>query len=365
VHLSALGYVVAMALAGTFLAARTSRALATRLFGVFALSAVLVLLLYLPVLSGVLRYFREMESEPPPLSWFGVPTLIAGGRAAAWAWLGLLALALSLGWREHRTGVVLSLAGLLGPLVLLFATNPRGMDYAWARYVMSALPFLAGLCALALTLVARRILGSGTPGLVLGAGLLLVQFASGPLTLRRPPDGAFSNTYLALHSLPAFDEPWPETPAFYRELARDPSVRRIVESPPIHTRAVLLYRNYALQHGKEVWIGWPGDPPAGVEGPPYVRPLRIAPHQADFLVLHKDPLSEVPAYFRFVYEDVWPRQRVSADETFMRRQETIYGQNLADAERIAPIAAQLRAVLGDPQHEDERVWVWRLDGSKR
>lgn len=360
VHLSALGYVLALGLAGMALAWRESRALALRLAAAFALAGGLCFLLYLPVLGAVVSYFRVMESEPPPLTWLGVPTLLAGGRGAAWVALFLLAAAVPLGWRSHRNAVVLGLAGLAGPLVLLFATQPRGMDYAWARYVMSGLPVLAALWALALTELGVRFLRGGTAGLALGAVLLLAQLATGPLGPRAPRDGAFSNTYLALHPLPAFDEPWPGTPAFYRTLAEEPGARRIVEIPALLTRAVLLYRNYALQHGKEVWIGWPGELPAGIRGPPYARPLGLAPGEADYLVLHKDQVAEVPEYFRFVYEEAWPRRRVAADETFMRRQETIYGQNLVDAAKLAPIAARLGEVHGAPCFEDERIVVWKL-----
>jgi hypothetical protein len=360
VHLSALGFVLALALGGLALAVRESRALTLRLLGAFALAGGLAFALHLPVLGQVLSYFRVMESEPPPLSWFGVPTLIAGGRIAAGTWLVLLVLAVPLGLRRHRASVVLGLGGLLGPLVLLLATNPRGMDYAWARYVMSALPSLAGLCALAWTELGARLPRSGSAALVLGAALLLVQHGLGLPGLRAPRDGAFSNTYLALHALRAFDEPYPETPEFYRTLARDPSARRIVEMPPLLTRAVLLYRNYALQHGKEVWIGWSGELPAGIQGPPFVRPLALEPGQADYLVLHKDQTAEVPAYFRYVHEELWPTMRVAADDTFMRRQETIYGQNLMGAEKIAPIAQRLGEVHGQPYFEDERILVWKL-----
>lgn len=360
VHLSALGFVLALAIAGLVLALRESRAFAARLLGAFACSAVLLLLLYAPVLGQVVEYFRSMESEPPPLSWFGVPALLVGGRAAAVVWLLLVALAVLFGWRERRTSVVLSLAGLLGPLTLLLATNPRGMDYAWARYILWALPFLAALGAQALAELGARLLRSEKAALALGAGLLLAQSWSGPLGPDAPRDGAFSNTYLAMHPLPAFDEPYPDTPEFYRALATDPSVRCIVEVPPLFTRSVLLYRNYALQHGKEVLIGWPGGPRA-MQGRPYVRPLELQADQADYLVLHKDPLSEVPGYFRYVHEELWPRMRNPADETFMRRQETIYAQNLADAGQMEPVAARLRSVFGDPAFEDERIVAWKVE----
>jgi hypothetical protein len=89
-------------------------------------------------------------------------------------------------------------------------------------------------------------------------------------------------------------------------------------------------------------------------------PLELTAGQADYLVLHKDQVAEVPEYFRFVYEDLWPRTHVAADETFMRRQETIYGQNLLPADKIAPLAARFLSVYGPAVYKDERILVWKL-----
>jgi hypothetical protein len=367
VHLSTLGFVLALALTALALAWRESRAFALRLFAAFAAAGSLSFLLFLPVLGQVVAYFRDMESEAPPLTWFGVPTLLAGGALAAGVWLVLVPLGGWLCWRERRASVWLTLAALSGPLVLLLATNPRGMDYAWARYLMSALPFLAALAAAGVTGLGAR-LGERRESLALLAGAALLGWqhlggplGTGPFGFGAPRDGAFSNTYLAMHALPAFDAPWPATPEFYRELARDPAPRRIVEVPPIYTRAVLLYRNYALQHGKNVLVGWPGEMPLGIQGGPYARLLELQPGDADYIVVHKDPVAEVPEYFRHVYEEVWPEMRNAADETFMRRQETIYGQNLLTAEQVGPIAARLLTVRGPAYYKDDKILVWKIE----
>jgi len=313
------------------------------------------------VLGQVARYFRAMKPEPPPLDWFGVPTLLAGGRAAAGAWLVLLSVGAALCWRARRASVVLAGAALVGPLALLLVSRPRGLDYAWARYLLSALPFVAALAAAALTGLAARLTPSGESlALVLGAGLLFAQHWTGPLGPRAPRDGSFSNTYLALHALPAFDEPSPAAPEFFRSLAGDASARRIVELPPLFTRAVLLYRNYALTHGKQVLVGWTSELPRGIRRGPYVRPLELEPGQADYLVLHRDQTAEVPEYFRFVFEEAWPRQRAPADETFMLRQETIFPQNLVGTDVTDGIAAQLRAKYGAAAYKDEQILVWKL-----
>jgi hypothetical protein len=360
VHLSTAGFVLAVALTGILLAARASRAAAVRLLLVFACAAGIALLLYLPTFSQVLAYFREMKPEDPPLDWLGVPSLIAGSRPAACAWLALLPIGGALSWRARSAAVCLALAALAGPLALLLWTQPRGMDYAWARYIASALPFLVAFVATGLVELVRRARLGNNPALACGAVLLLAQHVTGPIGPSAPKDGSFSNTYLALHALPAFDEPFPETSQFYRLLASDPAIQRIVEVPPIYTRAALLLRNYALQHGKEVLIGWPGEIPRGIRAEPYVRPLELTPDQAGYVVLHKDPASEVTAYFRYVYEDLWPRTRAAADDTFMRRQETIYGQNLLNAEQVAPVAARLAAAYGPATYKDEFLLVWKL-----
>ncbi len=370
VHLSSLGFVLALWLAGVALALRSSRALALRTAGLFALGAVLALALFLPVLEQVLEYFRVMEEEERPLGWFGIPTLLAGGRVPAAAWCLALPLAAWLLWRPRersgeepgrgRDALVLSLASLLGPLALLLATNPRGMDNAWARYLLSAQPFLLALVALAWTGGAAPLLHL-SPRIALGAGAFLVvaQHVSGPLGPVHAEHGAFSNTYLAMHPLPAFDEPFPGAPAFYRQLAAESGLR-IVETPPIYTRAVLLYRNHARIHGQDVLVGWSGEMPRGIRRGPYARILELAPTEADYLVLHRDQKAEVRDYFEFVYDEVWPRVRRSADETFMRRQEAIYAQNLVGPEVTDAIAGRLRERYGPAVYKDERILVWKL-----
>lgn len=360
VHLSTLGFVAALALAGLVLALRESRAFAWRLLFAFLLAGGIALVLFLPVLGQVVTYFRVMEPEPPPLSWMGVPTLLLGGRVAAWIGLVAVPAGAVLAWRERRASVVLALAALLGPLALLFATNPRGLDYAWARYILSALPLLAALAGVAwMALVGRVGLGR-VPALGGAALLFLLQFWAGPIGPGAAHGGAFSNTYLALHELPAFDEPYPAMPEFYRSLAGEPGARRIVEVPPLYTRSVLLYRNYALVHGKEVLLGWAGDMPRGIRKGPYVPLTEVESRAADYVVLHRNQVEEVPGYYRFVYEEAWPRHREPADETFMLRQETIHPGNFLDEEKTRPIAQLLLARHGRPHYADDSLLVWRL-----
>jgi hypothetical protein len=361
VHLSTLGFVGALAVAAIVLAARESRALALAVAGSFALAGVIALLLFAPLRGEVVRYFREMQPEPAPLSWWGVPTLLFGSRAGVVVWLVLFAAGCAQAWRERRAAVVLTLAGLAGPLVLLLSTRPRGLDYAWARYLLSVLPCVFALGAAALVGLGRRFARhGGALALAGGAVLLLAQHAYGPLGRRAAPDGSFSNTYLALHRLPAFDVPFPGVPGIYHELARDPSVRTIVEYPPVLTRAVLALRNHALLHRKRVLIGWTGELPRGIQAGPYARLLEIEPERADWVLLHRAPLQEIPAYFRFVFDQAWPALRDAADEGFMLRQESIHPGNLPEEDLQQRIAARLGERFGPPSYQDEWILAWRL-----
>jgi hypothetical protein len=360
VHLSSVGALLGLAHAGHVLAARRSRALGLRLAVALASAAALALALFAPVLGQVLAYFRANVAEPAPLGWLGVPTLLAGGRTAAWALIVLALLGTALAWRAARASAVLAVSAALGALAFLLATRPSGMDYAWARYLLCALPLLLALAAHAWIELARRARLPTSLALVLGSALLLALVLGRPTGPRAPRDGSFSNTYLALEPLPAFDEPFPATPELYRRLAADPSVTRIVEAPSIYTRSVYLYRNYALQHGKPVLVGWTGDVPRALQRGGYVRLLEAGPEHADWLLLHRDLRSEVTAYFTFVFEDAWPRRFDPALESFVRRQEAVHGGNLAEPELVERIAAKLVERHGPPDYADDALYAWRL-----
>ena len=359
VHLSTLGFVLVLGLAAIALGWRRSRARGLELLGAFAAAGGLCFLLYLPVLRQVLAYFGGLPSEDPPLDWFGVPTLMAGGRVEAWVWIVLSAVGLGLAWRERREALVLTVAGIAGPLALLLAKNPPGMDYAWARYLLSPLPFVAAFVAAGFVGLLARLPRVGQAlALPLGALLCAGQWLTGPCRPGAPADGSFSNTYLALHPLPAFDEPWPGASAFYDQLAADPAPR-IAEVPHLVDRSVFLYRNHALRHGKPVVLGWTGPMPRGLAGGPYSRVLELTSERVDYIVVHKDLVREVAAYFTWVFVDLWPRTRVAADETFMRRQENVHLDGIVPAEVMAGIVAKLRETLGEPCFEDGWIVVWR------
>lgn len=367
VHLSSAGFVLALGLAGSALAWRRSARRGLGVLALFAGAALLCALLFLPIQADVRAYFGERDYSEPPLSVAGVPILLAGGRTAALLWTLCAALGLALTWRERRDVALLALAGIAGPLAVLLATLPPGMDYAYSRYLLAGFPGLLLLVASGFAAPWRHLVRDPARAerVALGSALalLVLGHASGPLGRARGRERTFSNTYLALEPLPAFDAPFPGTPAFYADIARDPGAARIVEALPIFTRATLLYRNYALQHGKGVLLGWDGPAPRGARGAPYAQLFELGADDADYVVLHRDPLPEVHAYFRFVYDEAWPGVKRAGDASFMKLNEKIYGQNLRGPEATDAVAARLRERFGPAAYKDERYLVWKLGDS--
>jgi hypothetical protein len=303
VHLSTLGFVAAMGLAAIARAARRSRELAFRMTGALAAARGDRRALVRAGDGQVLRYFREMEPEPDPESWFGIPTLLAGGPAAAAIALVALPASLVLSWRDRRAGRPAHARGR--------ARSVRApARHAAARHGLRVGALRAERAALLCRLrraglrrarepppararrtarprarsAARRRAARARPAVRRRALLQLVPGDAAPRGVRRalPRDARV---------LPSARE--------------DPRPARIVESPPIYTRGLLLYRNYALQHGREVLVGWTGELPRGVRSYPYVRLLEVEPGQADYIVLHRDQFDEVMRYFRFVFEEAW------------------------------------------------------------
>ena len=187
--------------------------------------------------------------------------------------------------------------------------------------------------------------------------LVAIATASGPL-IQRWTAHPFSNSYLALRALPAFDEPWDGAAELYAQLAADPTVTRIIEAPQLVTRAALLYRNHQLAHGKAVDIGWIGPGPESLTEA-YVRideDAELARSSADVLVLHRHQQLELSRYWDFVYEDAWPRNTTAGDRSFMERHRalwTAFGP-------LPGIEQRLRDRIGAPFFEDAAIVAWRL-----
>ena len=365
-HLSSAGTTAFLGLAAILLSLRrggTRAALAPA--GAFAAAAVLALLAFLPVLEQVRAYFAQTaEVKDQPLTWFGIPLLLAGGTVEGALLLAGLPLATFALWRERTDAALLLLCALLGPLVTLLALRPHGMEYAWSRYLLGALPF----AALALGYGLERLLRGELATQAVAAVAAALTLLAGPLADRPAEPSATANSYLALRSLPAFDRPWPDASPFYAELAAAPERLRIVESPPPLTRASLLFRNLALRHGKELRLGWPGALPgamgeAGADGP-YVDLLSVTAADADFVVLHRELPREVDAYWAFVYDTVLAEESNALDAGFMERHRStfIHTQPHVQPKVVADLAARLRERLGAVHYKDERILVWKLSG---
>ena len=68
-------------------------------------------------------------------------------------------------------------------------------------------------------------------------------------------------------------------------------------TPPLQSRAVLLLRNLALVHGKEVVIGW-GEPTSAIRSRPYANLWTLDADDGDYLILHRNLRREVQEYWR-------------------------------------------------------------------
>lgn len=368
VHLASAGYVLALALAALAVPGSEGSVVQRRTLALFGAGVLLSVALYLPVREPLWEYLTTRGTgagatpRDHPTSLLGVPLLLGGG---AWG-LGALLLGVPLGLAQLRRqelhgnrSAALLAAALLGPLVFLLATRPHGMEYAWSRYLLLALPAAWMLTALAWTRVAGRL------ALPLGSLLLIGGALLGPSLGSVSAVGApFTNTYVALRELPAFDAPDPGASQLYAQLAEDPSVERIAEAPDLYTRALLLYRNRQLAHGKQVLLGLgTSREDMRLNAGPHVLLSRKALLGAgvDVLVLHKDLAGELERYWRFVYEDAWPGLRTLGDAGFMARHST-YFMPPGDS---AAFATSLRSVmdnrLGAPFFEDEALVAWRVE----
>jgi len=362
IHLASGGFVAAVALVAFLVALLRASPPATgrarlAVAGAFALAAILTVLLHLPALPGVRAYLESHAGQgaPSPVGPLDVATIVAGSSGGAWIVVGLIAASLAL-WRHRPPGWPWIVAAVAGPIAALALGRPVGMAYAWARYLIVGLPFLLAWAAWSWhALGAPRVGARAT--LVAGVGLVALGAAFGPLP-RRWTTHPFSNSYLALHALPAFDERWPGASPLYTRLATDESVQTIVEAPQLVTRAVLLLRQHRAIHGKDVLVGWVGPGPASLTTA-YVRiddADELASAAADVLIFHTDPRRELERYWTFVFEDAWLRHERDADRSFMERHRalwTAFGP-------LPGVVQRLRDELGPPFHEDGDVVAWRL-----
>ena len=372
VHLASAGLVAGVALAAAGLAWRDAGrpAGAVRPLAYAALGAALCAAAYAPVWQQVVQYLGKYSTETAdrPEGVAGILVLLAGGPAAAWA-LGL-GVPVALAWLARERGATAAVLGaaVCGPVALLLVRMPHGMEFAYARYLVVAVPW-------ALTLVAWLVVRVCGPRLGVGLGLVLVisGHLAGPRSPLRIEDAPFDNTHLALAELPAFDRRFPRAPELYERLAGDPSVTTIVEAPALTSRTVLLLRSYRLTHGKRVLLGLSEAQDddlgerresfaPGLGGGPYVEldDVEDLRARAQVLVLHKRPTEELRAYWGWVFRGAW-KTRVRASEFgMMRRLGMIF---FAEGHLEALVSAQgeqLGAALGKPFYEDSDVVAWDL-----
>jgi len=354
-HLTSVPFLAAVFVA--LLAARWRGWGASRALPVYAAAAGGTLIsaaLYAPALHRVLEVTRqktleEYEGSFDPVDVAGL--LALGGRPSGW---GLLIVLLAGGALVLRVDGVRRLPlvlGALAPIPLVFLVRPYGDAYAYARYAVPALPAMILLVATSLR-AATRDHGTTTRAWALAAlALALGLTAFGPLAATQ--DGPFSNSYLTMEPLPAFDAPYPGQPSAYRAIEPGAS---IIEVPAlIQNRSCLLYRNYYLRQPRTLLLGFLPDEEPVPPGPNVaVRPRELA-GRADYLFVHRDVEREADRYWRFVYQTAWPR--LGGSRALMERQAS-FGRPLPRPE--PELLERLERNFGAPVFADADVLVYRL-----
>jgi len=371
IHLTAVVFVAAVAVAGAAVMVINKR-LSRRWYwfaGSFAIAAVICLLLYLPAWRP-LYDFVGMKYGQGRIANSGIPdvfALLAGSHVGGC--ILLVGVAAGTVWflARRRAPALVLVTAALAPVAGILISRPAGSVYAYARYLLIALPFMLMLTAWLLVELLSLLHLRGKPGsyLSLAAGLLLVvlSFIAGPLGLRHTADGPFANTYLSMMPLPAFDVSWDQTPAFYKDLAKSNEHVQIIEAPELLSASVLLYRNYYLRHRKKVTIGLVthlvGSKNVNLPVGPYVdlsEPDWAEHCDADYLVLHRDVIKEIFAYWRFVYNRLWPNMRDRNLSSMMAKYYSI----IRPAGSLSKLIERFGAELGQPVYEDSRIVVWKL-----
>jgi hypothetical protein len=198
--------------------------------------------------------------------------------------------------------------------------------------------------------------------LLAGAALALALASVGPPLWPTGPLRQQANTYLDLLPLPAFDAIWPETPAFYRDLAARPESERralrLVELPALTTRTRHLYRHYQRLHGGVIWLApLAGELPLIPDGPYVALQSRdwVERSAPDYVVVHLDIASEIARYWRFVFDRAAVQSGRDDLAAYMARQSR-YGGPLPE---VPPGLVQgLTRLFGEPVSRDDVIAVW-------
>ncbi len=371
-HPTALGSVAPVMIAGA-LAARfgrgprpeASRDVALGLLAALAAGGLLCAALHWPARESLLAFVSTKTSLQVYEGAFGtldVAALATGSRMAAIG-LGLLALgaaagtARARGWRSAPL-----LAAAFAPPLVIAAVRPYGDAYAYARYLIAALPPLFVLSAWGLDrLLAAASKRAGERSAWVTAALALILLGAGPPASFLDATPQHANTYLGLRTLPAFDAPWPGAPGFYEQLAAEHASTGtapvLVEVPALTTRTRHLLRQHQRQHGGRTLLGpLPGEFPSIPAGPyvPVHEPGRLESSGADYVVVHLDVSAEIARYWAWVYGAENAPARPGADAAYLARHER-YGGLLPrpDPRLLASLARR----FGKPVYVDDSIVV--------
>lgn len=365
-HLSSAAFVAGIAGAAVAYAMLTQRPrghLAHLAISLLLIPAI-CLALYMPSFGDLWNFVnaRAGFGREEPFTVLDVMGLLAGSPALGIVWaIGLPIAVAAFCIREFRKAVFL-VAAIAAPVTGMLVMRPDGMAYAYARYLLPALPFALMLLSWLVVRIASALVKDANRGryfaFSVGFVLIALNYAAGPLGWRHVDDGPFANNYLSMMPLPAFESKWSETPAFYAELGTD-SKAPIVEIPELVSRAALLYRNYYFQHGRPIVIGTLIFDPPNVPGGPYVHGADVTAmraRRAEYVVVHRNLEEELPQYFRFVFDEVWASNREAGLDSYMARHRSFHQERVD----VAPAIAALEKECGPPVFEDRFVSVWRL-----
>lgn len=366
-HLTALPQACAIGVAaiGSVLVLKLDRSHVVYATGATVLGAAITLSLYTPAWDQLWSVGVRLSDavDEDAFTWLDVAALMAGNRIAGFAWLFVIPAASVIFALRYRARAAVLLAAIFAPLAGVTVSEPYGGPFAWSRYTLTALPFILMLLSWVLVRIVSliRTTSREPDALSVGIGAVVVAglFLLGPLGVRHTADGPFANGYLSLMPLPAFDVPWDRTPAFYRELAVASSNTTVVETPPLLAGAGMLYRNYYLQHGKRVVLGYAGSKPRRLPEGPYVDAndaAALTASGADFLIVHIDPAEEIRWYWKFVYEEAWQSAESTGSASYMR---SLRDPSMREG-TSEDLIHSFRKQHGIPYYEDSDIVVWKL-----
>jgi len=370
VHLTATALVIAAGCAAALSAAmrREWSAGALTVGGAYVVGLLLCLVLYLPAWDSFTDFLTAKAGKSALVA-FGpdhVADLLSGGRVAGIATLCLVPVATVWALATQASRAVWVAVPALLPAAILLLVDPLSGPYSFTRYLLASLPFLALLLAWAFEAASRSTIARGRAAgpIVLGGGVLLLMtcFVTGPIGPSRLTPDRFAATYLAMKPLEVFDVPSPATPPLYRTLAAAEGVHRIVEvPPPAGVWGLILYRNYALQHGKDALLGTLGRSRYKLRIEPVVHLAErdvACVTGAERIVLHEDLGAETRRYRREVFQGDWRRRLRPAERPFVESFFWTAPEPLIDSSRVAE---QLRRQLGEPAYADGMITAWPLE----